>query len=146
MQIGRYKITENALWMLPYCQMAADLVPRMKYLREISFHKPRLDRVNHCRAITHKTACGRDYYITIHSHRVYVLRQKPFLEYYPYNTIETLSNLAHELSHLQHWSHTVLRMNLELKIMVRFMEKLKKDGYKTEEKDSMGRFYFSGGR
>lgn len=124
------KIVQGLQWTQDYIESVSYLLPNLKYLRKVSSKQGNKERWRHCHGI-----------ITYHDKKHY--RITIYLSYHdlysdkikPYSTIDTLICLAHELAHLQHWTHSPEHKLLECQILTIFMIKLKESGYISEEEE-----------
>jgi hypothetical protein len=121
-------IVQSLEWTREYIDSVSHLLPGIKRLKRISAKYGNRERWQHCHGlITYYD--GKHYRITLYLtyHDFYSDKIKP------YSTIDLLTYLAHELSHLQHWDHTPDHKLLEAIILQIFMVKLKERGYISEE-------------
>jgi len=118
-------LSKDLEWTRDYIESIRSLVPNLIYLKRITSIHGRKDVTLGCHAQLWK-------YKNNH------YRMSLYLNYYAdkkiyFSTIEILSNLAHEISHLQHWTHSADHKILESTLTIMFMTKLKSEGYESEE-------------
>lgn len=130
-------ITKKLEWMREYISSVSHLLPHIKHLRKISSKTGNRDRSQHCHGlITYydKKSFRITLYTSFHDVAADKIRN--------YSTIDLLTYLAHELSHLEHWDHTPKHKYLESIILGVFMVKLDSDGYESEEaEEKSGKFF-----
>lgn len=130
-------ISKNLEWVRDYISEVEHLVPKVKYLKRISGREASETQIQRIHGIF-TYADGRNYRIMLYTTRQVLSEGK----IRPYNTVELLGTLAHELSHMLDLNHTPERMKLECAIMTQFMIKLARDGYISEEQEAKdGLFY-----
>lgn len=130
-------ITAELEWMREYVQLVEYLLPKIRQVKKISGKKANPDRSQHFAGlITYYDK--RSFRICLYTTQ----RSRNTEAIHPYNTMDLLATLAHELAHLEHWLHTPEHKQLECTILSIFMTKLKQDGYVSEEDEKKnGSFY-----
>lgn len=130
-------ISKDIEWMRPYIELAKSIVPKIEYVRRVSSRKVSYNRKQLIHGIIHYVD-KKHYKICLYTN--YKDRATGVIT--DHSTISLLSTLAHELSHLEDFEHTPDRMKLECKIASKFMTKLKKDGYISEEAEFKDKKFF----
>lgn len=131
-------IVKELEWLRDYATAVAYLLPKIKQVRKVSSKKANHDRGQHF--------VGIITYYDLKSYRICL-----YTTYKPrnigeklghYSTLDILCAFAHELAHLEHWTHTPEHKQLECNILGIFMHMLKQDGYVSEEEEiKNGMFY-----
>lgn len=127
------KISSKLEWLREYVESVSDLVP-INNLTHIKGLKPQnnLRKQQTHAVLTEYT--DKTFGIVIHTFSKYVHPETHEVRFTPYNTMDILGTLAHELAHLLFIDfHCPEHKRLELKILRRFMTRLKKSGYHSEE-------------
>jgi len=127
------KLSKHFSWLAPYINLAIPHIKNLYLLKRISARSPRKNQVQRCNAMTTWTSEG-DYKITLYRSYQDIESLKPLrISITNYSKIDILEYLAHELAHLQHWEHTTDHKKLENKLHSLFMNRLKREGYVSEE-------------
>lgn len=134
LSLNDIKISKELEWIRPYLKKVNHLAPIGRVPKIIAV-KASKDKLHNFTALI----CGDDnseeiYYISMYLYVYRTKRIKPFARQKSiYSKIGLLECLAHELSHLIHWEHTVEHKRLENRICNIFMAQLGKAGYVSEE-------------
>jgi hypothetical protein len=132
-------IVKKLEWFRPYIQSIEHLVPKIKKLRRISAKSGSKERWQHAHGIV-SFFNDNSFRITLYTsyHDMVYDKLKP------YDTIDLLQYLAHELAHLEHWEHTPQHKHLEVTIMSTFMTRLAQDGYISQEDEMKNGMFYRG--
>lgn len=122
------KYSKNMLWAQPYVESVEDLFPH-KRVGKLVGYRVAMDKEEVTEGITLKGDDGR-FDIRIRLFNKIKYRENSRTRYrYRANYLGSLLNtLAHEIAHTVEWEHTVDHMELELKIMRRFLRTAKRLG------------------
>ena len=130
-------ISKKLLWLKEYIDDLHHTLPELKKLKRLIAKEPNKNMTHNqnCHGIITKYYNGKDTRIVLYTkYLLMTLKQeKVELQIKPYSKIDTLCFLAHELAHLRHWDHTPDHKSLEVIISQVFMNKLKVNGYISEE-------------
>lgn len=130
-------ITKELEWIRPYVASVEYLLPRLTQVKKITGKKALSDRGQHF--------VGIIIYYNKKSIRICLYtsyKDRNTSKVIKYDTMDILGTLAHELAHLEYWTHTPDHKQLECKIHSMFMTRLRKDGYvSAEEEIKNGMFY-----
>lgn len=129
------KISPKLEWIREYVESVSDLVPINK-LVHIKGRKPQSNlRKQQTHAVLTEYT-DKTFGIVIHTYSKYVHPETHEIKFTPYNSMDILGTLAHELAHLNYINfHCPEHKRLELRIYRRFLTRLKKSGYHSEEEE-----------
>ena len=119
--------------------LSSDLKWLEEYIETIAHTIPNLSKLKRVTSIHGKKNQKRSCQAQIWSYKNGTYRISLYVSFYKedkqehYSTIDLLCNLAHELAHMQHWTHSPEHKILECTIINLFMSKLKSFGYIDEE-------------
>lgn len=119
-------ISKDLQWLEEYIEASSHLIPNLSTLKRVTSIHGRPDTDSLCSGQLWKYKNGHH-------------RMSLYLNYYSngkkvyISTIDLLSTLAHELSHLQYFLHTPDHKTLEAMLTIIFMGKLKSTGYISDE-------------
>ena len=129
------KLPKNIEWLREYIDLAKSQVPvhRLDKLYVISASTNRSHKIHG--VLNELTGRPKSYDLGMYlMYQSYTVGEAGVsIELKAYSKIDILRTLAHELAHLKHWEHTPQHAILESKITVKFMKKLEKEGYVSEE-------------
>jgi hypothetical protein len=130
-------INKELEWLRGYVRSIEYLLPKVKQVKKISSKKANSNRGQHfVGLITYYDK--KSFRICLYT--TYKDRNTSGIK--PYNTVDILTTLAHELAHLEYWLHTTKHKQLECTILGIFMARLEKAGYISEEDEAKnGSFY-----
>ena len=121
-------------YLLPYIELAKPIVGTTANIHLRVSNCKREDIKHQIYASISKTEVRNTYNIFMYRYAQRCNIQG-FEKYRPYTIIELLHTLAHELAHIPNWTHTTDHKILECRILIKFMQRLSKEGYISEEKD-----------
>lgn len=122
-------VSKKLEWLKPYIDIALPLISPDIIITRITAWDYKKSRGVGCHAAVIRDREGAPFRIYMHTHF------KECNKFIPYSKIDLLTFLAHEIAHTEHWNHTPEHKTLEVKILKKFISKLKKDGYISEEKE-----------
>jgi hypothetical protein len=127
-------ISSELSWLEEYVQIAKK---KIKKKFKISRIKSRYTSKVKYRPYTAKIETENDYLYLV---SIYMDYEEPLNNaskrvIKPYSKIDILRSLAHELAHICHWRHTPEHNELECRLLISFMRRLKKNGYVSEESE-----------
>lgn len=127
------RISPELEWLREYLVLAEDLVP-MKRIEIIKGLTPANNlRKQTCHAIISKFDDG-SFHISIFKKTKDINPLTHEIKITPYTKIDILTFLSHELAHTRFFNyHCPAHKKLEVKILNRFMTRLKGNGYHSEE-------------
>jgi len=130
------KLPKNLRWLTPYLKDAEKLLPEMQRLVRITCCYPKDDLKSVQGIFAQITKWTDGYYsISMYLGSKKITRLEP-VEYKinKLTKIQLLEHLSHELAHLRYLDeHTPSHKILEMKICNKFMKRLIKQGYLSEE-------------
>lgn len=136
------KIAKDLHWLDEYIKLARPKVKGINKLKRVSSKTPKrtLTENQTCHGIITKYYNEKDHRITLYTKFLDMTLNKGQVELSikHYSVIDILCAFAHELAHLDHWDHTPEHKILESELTIIFMEKLKQDGYISEEMEEKG--------
>ncbi len=137
-------ISKNIAWIQEYIDVLDDLKFNFSKLDKITgINSIPLSRIQSYEAITYEENHRYEIRLVL----TYQGKYKPFktesgdhaclLRRMPFSKMDTLVALSHELAHVftEHFHHTPRHKNIECLVMTQFTEKLKENGYISEEKE-----------
>lgn len=135
------RITKSLEWMRPYLEDAMKVVPEIRLLTAIVARTPKVNgrEVQRAHAMITSYHSGT-YHITsfIKKQAVVTYHPKVKLKLLPYSKKDLLEYLAHEIAHLRYWDHSTHHAILTAELTIRFMKRLSKSGYISEEAELKG--------
>ena len=128
------KVNKPAQWLMPFIENVQILVPKMRHVDLLTLRKPPKDKITRTHGSTNYNEKTKKYNIIVHTHfcRMESASSEKFV-FSKFSPIETLECLAHEIAHIYHWEHSPKHKLLECKIKSRFMRKLERDGFVSDE-------------
>jgi len=125
-------LSKKLEWLLPYINDIKPLFPKIRRVKKISHMRTNTSQRN--RAEAEIRPLDNEYFnIAIRSQYQYITFSPFSVVLKDYSKVDTLIALAHEFSHLYHWTHTPEHKILEIQILSMFMLRLKGEGYIDEE-------------
>lgn len=121
------KLSKDIKWLWPYLDSISDLID-LKKIGKIHYYKNREGKKVHHQAICHRLGNNKIYNIFIRTN----LAKENRIPLDINSQEDVLFFLAHELSHLVHWSHTKDHFKLTAKLYKRFAEKLHQIDFEIE--------------
>lgn len=127
--------------MRPYIEDAHKVVPEVRLLTAVIARTPKINgrEVQRAHAMITSYSSGT-YQITsfIKKQSVVSYYPKVKLKLVPYSKKDLLEYLAHELAHLRFWDHSTHHATLTAELIIRFMKRLSRSGYISEEAELKG--------
>lgn len=120
------RISKDLIWLDDYIETIGSLIPNISKLKRVTAIYGSKNKEKTCQAQIWKYKNG-SYRISLYV----TFYKKEKKEYF--STMDLLCNLAHELSHMQFWTHSPDHKILECLLINIFMTKLKSLGYVDEE-------------
>lgn len=118
-------------WMQEYLELVTPIIPNVKKLKRIYLIKVSTKKKQKIEGVIWEER--KRYEIGLYTKYQDFIFNPIRVTIKPYSKIDLLSALAHELAHLYHWYHTVEHTKLELRLYGKFLTRLKKNGYISEE-------------
>lgn len=131
----KIKISRPLLWLRPYLEEISLLIPKLNKVKQIKGRTPSIKYVQHSQA--HIICDENGFYKITLNYCFYFLEKirPPVRRKFFYTKVDILRHLAHELAHLIEWNHSPEHLYLEARYLSIFADRLKREGYISEEKE-----------
>ena len=129
-------ISKDINWLKSFIDEVKPMFPKIKQVKSIKIMKTSYSKRD--RAYGQIAELDKGYKISIRTSFQHIDFYPLCITLKPFSKIDMLITLAHELSHLYHWTHSPEHKLLENHIANVFMFKLKSDEYKDEENELGG--------
>lgn len=130
-------ISKELEWTREYISLVLHLIPKFKHLKRLVHTRANKKQIQRCHGQITRYSNDKDYKICLYLSYQDVERYEPLtMKIKRYSSIDILSYLAHELSHIEHWEHTAQHKQLEATMTSIFMTHLINNGYESEEAES----------